>query len=249
MSLFGSVFQGAWDAITGVFGNIVSFFGGVWDSIVSIFGTIGTAIADAISGAVKGAINAVLSGAVSIINGFIAAINVAISIINAIPGVSINSISPLEVPALATGGIVAQPTLAMIGEGNDSEAVIPLGELWSNMKSIVAGAVNQPGSGGAADMFGRIKQLVEGGQAVGQEGGSVTKELYNSINNNNTVNRTSETSSTDDSQRIVYSPQVIIQGNANKEDVQSALDMSQEKFNQMMAEYNRQNQRTSFAPA
>ena len=102
---------------------------------------------------------------------------------------------------------------------------------------------------GAADMFGRIKQLVEGGQAVGQEGGSVTKELYNTINNNNTVNRTSETSSTDDSQRIVYSPQVIIQGNASKEDVQSALDMSQEKFNQMMAEYNRQNQRTSFAPA
>ncbi len=249
VSFFGSVFQGAWDAITGVFGNIVGFFGGVWDSIVSVFGTIGTAIADAISGAVKGAINAVLSGAVSIINGFIAAINVAISIINAIPGVSINKISPLEVPALATGGIVAQPTLAMIGEGNDSEAVIPLGELWSNMKSIVAGAVNQPGSGGAADMFGRIKQLVEGGQAVGQEGGSVTKELYNTINNNNTVNRTSETSSTDDSQRIVYSPQVIIQGNASKEDVQSALDMSQEKFNQMMAEYNRQNRRTSFAPA
>ena len=46
--------------------------------------------------------NGAESGAVSIINGFIAAINVAISIINAIPGVSINSISPLEVPALAT---------------------------------------------------------------------------------------------------------------------------------------------------
>lgn len=35
--------------------------------------------------------------------------------------------------------------------------------------------------------------------------------------------------------------------NASKEDVQSALDMSQEKFNAMMAEYERQNRRVSFA--
>ena len=172
------------------------------------------------------------------------------------------SLSPPSIPKIGVewykdGGILTGPTIfganggSLLGGGEaGKEAVLPLSELWSNMKSVVAGVVgSQPEASGAADMFGRIKQLVEGGQAVGQEGGSVTKELYNSINNNNTVNRTSETSSTDDSQRIVYSPQVIIQGNANKEDVQSALDMSQEKFNQMMAEYNRQNQRTSFAPA
>ena len=172
------------------------------------------------------------------------------------------SLAPPSIPKIGVewykdGGILTGPTIfganggSLLGGGEaGKEAVLPLSELWSNMKSVVAGVVgSQPEASGAADMFGRIKQLVEGGQAVGQEGGSVTKELYNSINNNNTVNRTSETSSTDDSQRIVYSPQVIIQGNANKEDVQSALDMSQEKFNQMMAEYNRQNQRTSFAPA
>ena len=172
------------------------------------------------------------------------------------------SLSPPSIPKIGVewykdGGILTGPTIfganggSLLGGGEaGKEAVLPLSELWSNMKSVVAGVVgSQPEASGAADMFGRIKQLVEGGQAVGQEGGSVTKELYNTINNNNTVNRTSETSSTDDSQRIVYSPQVIIQGNANKEDVQSALDMSQEKFNQMMAEYNRQNQRTSFAPA
>ena len=172
------------------------------------------------------------------------------------------SLSPPSIPKIGVewykdGGILTGPTIfganggSLLGGGEaGKEAVLPLSELWSNMKSVVAGVVgSQPEASGAADMFGRIKQLVEGGQAVGQEGGSVTKELYNTINNNNTVNRTSETSSTDDSQRIVYSPQVIIQGNASKEDVQSALDMSQEKFNQMMAEYNRQNQRTSFAPA
>ena len=172
------------------------------------------------------------------------------------------SLAPPSIPKIGVewykdGGILTGPTIfganggSLLGGGEaGKEAVLPLSELWSNMKSVVAGVVgSQPEASGAEDMFGRIKQLVEGGQAVGQEGGSVTKELYNTINNNNTVNRTSETSSTDDSQRIVYSPQVIIQGNASKEDVQSALDMSQEKFNQMMAEYNRQNQRTSFAPA
>ena len=33
------------------------------------------------------------------------------------------------VPGLASGGIVTQPTLAMIGEGRQSEAVIPLDQL------------------------------------------------------------------------------------------------------------------------
>jgi len=243
-SFFGSVFQGAWDAITGVFGNIVSFFGGVWDSIVSIFGSIGAAISDAISGAVKGAINAVLSGAVGIINGFISAINVAISIINAIPGVNIGKLNALEVPALATGGIIAQPTLAMIGEGNDSEAVIPLGELWSNMKSVVSSAVNGRPDG-AVSMYDRVKQLI-GGQS-GQTGDSITKQLYNNINTNNTVNKSKEINSSTDSSKFVYSPQVTIQGNASKEDVESALRMSQTEFNQMMAEYERQRGRTSFA--
>ena len=246
-SFFGSVFQGAWDAITGIFGNIISFFGGVWDSIVSIFGTIGTAVADAISGAVKGAINAVLSGAVTIINGFISAINAAIGIINEIPGVSINTINPLNVPALASGGIIAQPTLAMIGEGNDSEAVIPLGKLWSNMKSIITGVIeNQTGSGDVTAMFEKIKQLT-GTMSSGQTVDSVTKQLYNTVTNNNTVNKSSEQNTSNDSQKIVFSPQITIQGNASKEDVQSALEMSQEKFNAMMAEYQRQNRRTSFA--
>lgn len=171
------------------------------------------------------------------------------------------SIVPPKVPKVKVdwykeGGILTGPTIfganggSLMGGGEaGKEAVLPLSELWSNMKSIVAGTVNQPGSGGMSDMFGKIRQLVEGSRIAGQEGGSVTKELYNTVNNNNTVNRTSETSSSDDSQKIVYSPQVTIQGNASKEDVQAALDISQEKFNKMMAEYNRQNRRTSFALA
>ena len=145
-SFFGTVFQEAWNMITGIFGNVVTFFSGIWDSIVGIFTEIGVAISDAISGAVKGAINAVISGAAGIINGFIAAINIAISAINAIPGVNISKLSPLSVPQLATGGIVSDPTLAMIGEGKQSEAVIPLDTLWDNLSSFVDNALNRQGS-------------------------------------------------------------------------------------------------------
>lgn len=128
-SWFKGIFQGAWDGIKSVFGGVGSFFRGVWDTIVGIFGEIGTAVGDAISGAFKGVINGVLKGAIGIINGFIKAINVAIDLVNKIPGVNIGKLKTLDVPQLANGGIVSSPTLAMIGEGRESEAVIPLSKL------------------------------------------------------------------------------------------------------------------------
>ena len=120
-SFFSGVFTGAWNSIKNIFGNIVSFFSGIWGKIVGIFKSIGVAIGNAISGAVKGAINRILSGAVKIINGFISAINFAIGIINAIPGVSINKITKLSVPALAAGGFTDGVSIA--GEAG-TEAVI-----------------------------------------------------------------------------------------------------------------------------
>lgn len=149
------------------------------------------------------------------------------------------------------GGILTRPTIfgangnSLLGGGEaGKEAVLPLSELWANMKTVVAGVIGkQPDS--AAAMFEKIKQLT-GTMSSGQTVDSVTKQLYNTVTNNNTVNKSSEQNTSNDSQKIVFSPQIIIQGNASKEDVQSALEMSQEKFNAMMAEYQRQNRRTSF---
>ena len=272
------IVAGAMAGVQGTFSNVMSavntLTGGKLESIRSAFASKLDAAKQAVTSKfeeIKSGISSKLEAAkqtvqngLNAIKNFFSGCHLSLPKIK-LPHFSISgsfSLAPPSIPKIGVewykdGGILTGPTIfganggSLLGGGEaGKEAVLPLSELWSNMKSVVAGVVgSQPEASGAADMFGRIKQLVEGGQAVGQEGGSVTKELYNSINNNNTVNRTSETSSTDDSQRIVYSPQVIIQGNANKEDVQSALDMSQEKFNQMMAEYNRQNQRTSFAPA
>lgn len=124
-SWFGSIFTTAWNNIKKAFSSITGFFTGIWNSIKSIFSNVGTAIANGIKGAVSTAVNKVLSVACKIINGFIGAINFAIDIINAIPGVNISRLNTLSVPAMAKGGIVDSATLAMIGE-DGKEAVMPL---------------------------------------------------------------------------------------------------------------------------
>lgn len=54
--------------------------------------------------------------------------------------------SGIQIPFLAEGGIVTAPTLAMVGEGGESEAVIPLSKLPQ-----IAGA-----TGGAVEVYGRL---------------------------------------------------------------------------------------------
>ena len=151
------VFKGAWEGIKNIFSGVADFFKGVWDSIVSIFTTIGTAISDAITGAVKGAINGVLSGAIGIINGFIGAINTAIKIINKIPGVELKKISKLEVPQLAEGGIATAATSAIIGEGAEPEAVMPLSKLGAMINKYISDAKE---SEAAKTVSSMVKQVI-----------------------------------------------------------------------------------------
>lgn len=124
-NFFKETFQKGVDKIKAVFGKITAFFSDVWTKIKNIFSKVGEVVGKAITNTVKKAINAVLSTAVKIINGFISAINLAISVINAIPGVNIKKLSKLETPQLAKGGVVDTATLALIGE-QGKEAVVPL---------------------------------------------------------------------------------------------------------------------------
>jgi phage-related protein len=115
---FRNKFADAWNKIKAVFSNVKQFFTSVWGNIKKVFTNTGKAIADAISGAVRSAINRVLSTATKIINGFIRGINVAIGVINAIPGVSIRKLSQISVPKLAEGAVLPpnKPLLAMVGD-------------------------------------------------------------------------------------------------------------------------------------
>ena len=235
-SAFSSGLSAAKNTVTSIFGNIVSAISGKMESAKN-------AVSNAI-GALKSKFNFSWSlpklklPHVSISGGF--------------------SINPPSVPHFGiswykNGGILDKPTIFgasgnnLLGGGEaGKEAVLPLTELWSNMKSIVAGVVQGNQNDGAASIFDRMKQLV-GIQSNGQPAESVTKQLYNNVTTSNTTNKTKEDNSSTDSSKFVYSPSVVIQGNASKEDVNEALEMSQQKFNEMMDRWKKGKERTSFA--
>lgn len=116
-------------AIPKIAGQLLSALGNLMSQALTKIGSfavsIGQKVGDGISGAVKAAINGVLKTAIGIINGFIGAINTAIKVINAIPGVKISKLDKLDVPQLAKGGVIDSATLAVVGEAG-KEAVVPL---------------------------------------------------------------------------------------------------------------------------
>lgn len=132
----GGIFSTAWGAIQKAFSGVASFFSGIWRTITGVFTSMGQSIATAIGGAVRSGLNGVITLIENTINGAINLINGAINLINKIPGVSVGKIGRFSLPRLAEGGIVDSATVALIGEGRSSEAVIPLDQLWKRLDKI-----------------------------------------------------------------------------------------------------------------
>lgn len=119
------IFNGLLDFITGVF---TGDWGKAWSGISDVF----KGIVDGLVGIFTIPLNLIISG----INAFIRGIN-RISIPDWVPGVGGKGFSISEIPMLANGGIVSGPTLAMIGEGAESEAVAPLSKLYGMIQEAV----------------------------------------------------------------------------------------------------------------
>ena len=241
VSWFGGVFSAAWEAIKAVFAPVGAFFQSLWDTIVALFTSIGTAVGDAISGAVKGAINAVLKGAIGIINGFIDAINFAIGVINAIPGVSIEKIQKLEVPQLAKGGIVTAPTLLEAGEAGN-EAIIPLGELWGNMQDMISTNLS-----GATDGIAALAEKFEAEDIGGNT--APISDLLAKLDNLGNGDDDPDNGGGEPPVQIIYSPtnHYHFEGEApSKEDIAGAESMSQDEFNRRVDQYFKDRQRKNF---
>lgn len=113
----GTFFVGTWDMITGAFAGLGAFFTGIWDSVISGF---------------KGFVNFIISG----VNFMIKAVNkLQITVPDWVPllgGETIGFSIP-EIPMLAKGGVATAPTLAMVGEGREKEAILPLSKLDAMM--------------------------------------------------------------------------------------------------------------------
>lgn len=137
-SWFGSVFGSAWNNIKSKFSAWGSFWSGLWTSVKNKFSSIGSAVGSAISGAVRRGVNAVIGKVESVINGAISLINGAIALADKIVPGKLGRVKKVYLPRLAEGGIVNSATVAMIGEGKSSEAVIPLDELWKRLDKMTA---------------------------------------------------------------------------------------------------------------
>lgn len=153
-NFFRETFQNVWNFITSIFSNIGNFFKGVWDTIVNIFSKVGTAVGDAVGGAFKAVVNGVLgfvehfiNTPMNLINGFIDLINGAFGAI----GVNIGHVPTVNLPRLATGGIVeatAGGRIIMAGEGGEDEWVVP----ESKMSSLID-QLNARGGGETINIY------------------------------------------------------------------------------------------------
>ena len=117
---FSDKFGKAWDAVKKVFSGEISF--------KDIKDAIGTAFKTMINKLIEG-LNKVIKAPFDLLNKTLNKIR-EISILGFQPFVNLWGVNPINVPQipkiqLATGGVVNQPTTALIGE-NGAEAVVPL---------------------------------------------------------------------------------------------------------------------------
>ena len=112
------IFSSIWNGIKGIF---MSVFNYIKSMVVNVAQTTGNII----SGVFKAVVNAVLRTIENVLNSPIRAINGLIGVVNSVPGIRLNKLSTFNLPRLAKGGIISQPTQAIIGEAG-KEAVVPL---------------------------------------------------------------------------------------------------------------------------
>jgi hypothetical protein len=122
--------------ITGPFGLAIVAIVKFKDNIIGVLQSVkdfAVTIFDGIIGAYRSVMNGILGLMESGINKAISGLNAALDAVDkgAGPLVNFGDIPNVSIPRLAEGGIVTGPTLAMIGEGNGPEAVIPLSKLGS----------------------------------------------------------------------------------------------------------------------
>ena len=140
-------------------GIFLTKWGSVWqrvqDSFAQIFGGL--------SGLIKAPINSVIglvNDALSKLNGL------SIELPTMLGGGTVGFNIP-EIPQLADGGVVSSPTLAMIGEGREPEAVMPLSKLdaaTSSSSTVVNFSPVINITGGSADTYADVKRALDEGR-------------------------------------------------------------------------------------
>lgn len=120
-------FAGVFNYLYTNFEGFRNFINGMVQSVKNTFVTMGTNIADGVSGAFRTVINSVIRFAGNLINNFINSINFAIDVINKIPGVGISKLQTVNLPMLANGGNITRPGSVIVGERGPEMLHLPRG--------------------------------------------------------------------------------------------------------------------------
>lgn len=172
-SAFQSIRKGFSDTWAAVKSNTVGTFEAVRRSMVSIWNGIANAVRGAVN-TIIGFMNRLLSGAADMLNGLIDVLNnFKIDVPENVPliggtqfGFSLSHVSVPQIPMLANGGVIRQPTLAMMGEyagaRNDPEIAAP----QSAIQQAVAEA-----NGDVVDAILTVAQQII--QAIRESGGDI----------------------------------------------------------------------------
>lgn len=172
ISFIKNVFSGNWQ---GAWQNIKNIFNNIWESIKNTAKTtliligrmlinVGTTVGATISGAFKAVVNKVLRTIESVLNDPIRAVNALIGVINKVPGINLGYLNTFNLPRLARGGVISQPTQAIIGEAG-REAVVPLENNMEWLDILADKLASKIGTSGGSYIINLDGRTIQRGQA------------------------------------------------------------------------------------
>ena len=178
------------DTVTGIVSAInnnviqpvVSLFSGLISTVLGFFGNVGSAVANAFLGVFKSVLNGAFTVVESLVNGFIGALNLAIDVINLIPGVKISKLDKIKLPRFEEGGFPDSASLffanengipEMIGRIGNQTAVVNNDQITTAIATAVTQAINNSDfgqNGSPTVIYIGNKKVYEGyGQHVQKE--------------------------------------------------------------------------------
>lgn len=158
-NFFKTIFTNAWTGVKNVFSTGGKIFDGIKEGIVTAFKTIVNAIITGINKVVSipfNAINSVLNGIRNI------------NIMGVTPFTWIGTIKVPQIPKLAKGGIIAQPTMAVVGE-RGKEAVMPLENNLEWLDILADKLASRIGNTGGSYIIQLDGRTIQRGQAKKQQ--------------------------------------------------------------------------------
>ncbi len=155
------IFTSIWQGIKGVFFS-------VWNSIKSVVATVGKTVGNIIARTFKAVVNGVLRAIENILNFPIRSINKLVGVINKVPGINLGYLSTFNLPRLAKGGVISQPTQAIIGE-TGKEAVVPLENNMEWLDMLADKLASKIGGNGGSYIINMDGRVIQRGIAKRQQ--------------------------------------------------------------------------------